>query len=109
MVKHIIWLKSDLTELKACDSNNFDTAQSISLNTDFTITNDYGGYVLYGAYGGDIVRLYVNNVQMGCVYGGNQSTASSSNTFRVYKGDVVKLVPVISTGAINVHSYNPII
>lgn len=72
------------------DNNFFPTNSiDITVGSDYTVPSD--GVVTYGGYGTSIMLLTVNGTVIGQCYGGNQSNGSLYNSWRVYKGDIVKI------------------
>ena len=93
------------TKVSGGGNNAISTATTnIPVGSDYTISED--GVVTYGGYGASIMRLMVNNGVIGQCHGGNQSNASIYNTWRVYKGDIIKIDRIRGTDAEgNVHMY----
>lgn len=88
--------------------NNFNNNINIPLNTDYTcITN---GIVQFGGYGPTFVILSVNGVPVETVYCGNQAYHGIYNSYRVKKGDIIKIEYMEGLAEYaNVHVFKPIV
>ena len=95
-----------VNELNSNLSNNFGDKVIIELDTLYTCPSD--GIVIYGGYFNAFVELTVNNLNVGTVYGGNQSVRPIYNSYKVKKGDVI-CIKTYSDNVIyaNIHSFAP--
>jgi len=89
------------------DKNHFETSSiNITVGQNYTVAEN--GIIMYGGYGVAIMKLTVNGTEVGQCYAGNQTNASLYNSWRVYKGDVVKIEQVRGGAAEgNIHLYRP--
>lgn len=82
-------LKNSMSNIDHQLSNNFSVNTDIPLNTNFTCTTD--GIVQFGGYGPTFVELDVNGQAVEMLYCGNQAYHGVFNSYRVKKGDIVKI------------------
>lgn len=82
-------LKNSILGVNHQLNNQFGSNINIALNTDYTCPTD--GIVQFGGYGPTFVILSVNGVSVEVVYCGNQAAHGVYNSYRVKKGDIIKI------------------
>lgn len=100
-------IKTEIIDIKNNRSNHFGSNVNIPIRTDFTCPSD--GIVQFGCYGTSYAFLQVNNSTISVIYGGNQTTSTVYNSWRVNKDDVVKIDYNGNEAQINVRVFKSIL
>ena len=101
-------LKNSILGINNQLNNQFGSNINIALNTEYTCSTD--GIVQFGGYGPTFVMLSVNGVPVEVVYCGNQASHGVYNSYRVKKGDIIKIERMEGLDEYaNVHVFKPVI
>ena len=101
-------LKNSILGINHQLNNQFGSNINIALNTEYTCSTD--GIVQFGGYGPTFVMLSVNGVPVEVVYCGNQASHGVYNSYRVKKGDIIKIERMEGLDEYaNVHVFKPVI